>query len=107
MRTQIGVVEERLQGLTRTFVRRVVASFRALVPFPSEGGTAPATVPGIAWSDHWSFAQVGIPAVMITDTAFYRNRNYHRASDTPDTLDYRRMAMVVQGLDAAVRRLAR
>jgi hypothetical protein len=42
---------------------------------------------------------------MVTDTAFYRNPHYHRPSDTPDTLDYRRMAMVVDGLAASVRKL--
>jgi hypothetical protein len=39
---------------------------------------------------------------MITDSAFYRNPNYHTARDTADTLDYRRMALVVQGVYAAV-----
>jgi len=39
---------------------------------------------------------------MITDTAFYRNANYHTRGDTPDTLDYQRMAQVVQGVYAAV-----
>jgi hypothetical protein len=39
---------------------------------------------------------------MITDTAFYRNPHYHTSTDTPDILDYRRMAMVVQGVYAAV-----
>jgi hypothetical protein len=44
---------------------------------------------------------------MITDTAWYRNPNYHTARDTAETLDYARMAMVVQGVDAAVRAMAR
>jgi hypothetical protein len=35
---------------------------------------------------------------MITDTAFYRNRNYHKTTDTIDTLDFKRMKQVVQGL---------
>ena len=48
-------------GLTssRAFVRRTVASFRALVPFPSEGGTAPGIIPGIDWSDHWPLSRLG------------------------------------------------
>jgi hypothetical protein len=46
-------------------------------------------------------------AVMITDTAFYRNRNYHTAHDTPEKLDYKRMAMVVEGVYAAVLEIAR
>lgn len=44
---------------------------------------------------------------MITDTAFYRNRNYHTAHDTEEKLDYKRMAMVVEGVYAVVAELAR
>ena len=44
---------------------------------------------------------------MITDTAFYRNLDYHRDGDTPDRLDYRRMALVVEQVDAAIRDLCR
>jgi hypothetical protein len=40
----------------------------------------------------------GIPAVMITDTAMFRNANYHKETDTPDTLDFGRMAEVVNGV---------
>ncbi len=60
---------------------------------------------GIDFSDHRSFYKFGFPAVMITDTAFYRNPNYHTKSDTYDTLDYERMAKVVHGVWAAVKRL--
>ena len=54
-------------------------------------------------SDHWSYWQAGYPAVMATDTALYRNPNYHAATDTPDTLDYKRIATVARRLTAAVR----
>jgi hypothetical protein len=37
---------------------------------------------------------------MVTDTSFYRNPNYHKAGDTYETLDYRRMAMVVRAVYA-------
>ena len=73
---------------------------------PSEGAALPAFVPGVAWSDQRSFWAVGVPAVMVTDTAFYRNRDYHTDRDTADRLDYPRMAQVVQGVHAAVTRLA-
>ena len=53
-------------------------------------------MPGVDFSDHASYWRFGMPAVMVTDTAFLRNRNYHEASDTPETLDYARMAKVVQ-----------
>lgn len=88
---------------SRSFVRRTVARFRDLVPFPSVGGTAPAFIPGIDWSDHWSFAQHGIPALMITDTALYRYPYYHTTGDTPDKVDYDKLARVTAGLAAVVR----
>ncbi|HEX6529859.1 MAG TPA: M28 family peptidase, partial [Burkholderiales bacterium] len=78
----------------RSLVRRSIESFRKHARFPSEGLAAPSFIPGIAWSDHWSFRKHGYPAIMITDTAFYRYPHYHRASDTPDKLDYERMARV-------------
>jgi hypothetical protein len=80
-----------------------VASFRALAPFPSVGGTAPGLIPGIDWSDHWSFGRVGIPALMATDTALFRYPHYHTPADTPDKVDYERLARVVSGLERVVR----
>ena len=92
-------------GLTssRAFVRKTVAAFRSVAPFPSVGGTAPAAIPGIDWSDHWSFEQVGMPALMVTDTAPFRYPHYHSPSDTPDKIDYERLARVVLGLERVVR----
>lgn len=69
--------------------------------------TAPAFIPGIDYSDHASYWDAGYPAVMINDTAFYRNKNYHKTGDTADRLDYKRMAQVVDGALAAVLSLAR
>ena len=95
-------------GLTssRAFVRKTVGSFRAVAPFPSVGGTAPGIIPGIDWSDHWSFEQLGIPAVMVTDTALFRYPHYHTAADTPDKVDYERLARVVSGLERVIREWA-
>ena len=90
----------------RSLVRRSIESFRKHAKFPSEGLAAPSFLPGIAWSDHWSFRKHGYPAVMITDTAFYRYPHYHRASDTPDKLDYERMARVTLGLAEMLNELA-
>ena len=83
-------------------VRRVKKAMRGASPLPVYSINAPSIVPGIDFSDHRSYWQAGYKAVMITDTAFYRNANYHTRQDTADTLDYRRMAMVVQGVYAAV-----
>ena len=57
---------------------------------------------GVDFSDHLSYANEGFPAMMVTDTAFYRNKAYHTPDDTPERLDYRRMAQVVDGVQAAV-----
>jgi Zn-dependent M28 family amino/carboxypeptidase len=84
-------------------LRRVVRSFRRSTELPSEGSAAPAGIPGVGWSDHWSFWQFGYRALMVTDTAPYRYPYYHTAQDTPDKLDYDRMARAVSGLTAVVR----
>ncbi len=59
---------------------------------------APRLMPGIDFSDHRSYWKEGYPAMMVTDTAFMRNPNYHRGGDTYDKLDYTRMAKVVQAV---------
>lgn len=91
---------------SRDFLRGSIATFREAARIPSVGGTAPSVVQGIDWSDHWGYSQVGIPAFMVTDTAPFRNPNYHRASDTPETLDYLRFALVVEGLEQMIRQRA-
>jgi hypothetical protein len=91
----------------RALVRKAIGLFRKSSRFPSEGVAAPAALPGIVASDHWSFRLHGFPAIMVTDTAYNRNPHYHRASDTPDTLDYDRMARVALGLAAMLRDLSR
>lgn len=90
----------------RDLVRQSIRFFRDSVQFPSEGVAAPSQVPGITASDHWSFRLHGFPAIMVTDTAYNRNPHYHRATDTPDKLDYDRMARVTVGLAGMLRKLA-
>ena len=67
---------------------------------------APRSLTGVDFSDHRNYWAHGYQAVMVTDTAFCRNRAYHTADETADRLDYRRMAMVVDGVHAAVQALA-
>lgn len=69
---------------------------------PAFSLNAPSRLRGVGFSDHRNFWKVGYPAVMITDTAFYRNPNYHKPTDTIDTLDFKRMNEVVKGLYWAV-----
>ncbi len=66
----------------------------------------PENINEIRLSDNSSFWDQGYPALMLTDTSFLRNPNYHLASDTPDTLDYARMTQVTLGVAAALRLLA-
>ena len=80
--------------------RRVKALFMGATDLPVESINAPASVQGVDFSDHASYWHFDLPAVMVTDTAFLRNPNYHTTGDTPDTLDYARMAKVVQAVYA-------
>jgi peptidase M28-like protein len=91
---------------SRSLVRRVVSDFRELASFPSAGTAAPKQIPGISWSDQWSFWMEGYDGVMITDTAPFRNKNYHEITDRPDSLNYDHMARVVDGVSRTVMRLA-
>ena len=63
----------------RAFLHEVVAAFRRHAQFPTIGGTAPDNIPGIGWSDHWSFWMLGYPAIMVTDTAPFRYRALSQA----------------------------
>ncbi|MEO0512743.1 MAG: M28 family peptidase [Planctomycetota bacterium] len=89
-----------------SLTRRTIRTFRENARFPSAGAVLPASIEGVDYSDQRSFWLHGIPAVMITDTAHNRNPNYHTPHDTPDTLDYHRMALVTQGLEHVVVDLA-
>ncbi|HET6180096.1 MAG TPA: M20/M25/M40 family metallo-hydrolase [Candidatus Sulfotelmatobacter sp.] len=91
---------------SRDLLRRAVRTFRESAQFPSEGIAAPASWPGIGWSDHWSFWQEGYPAIMITDTAPFRYPYYHTALDTVDKIDFEKMARVVDGMRNVVASLA-
>jgi hypothetical protein len=64
--------------------------------------TAPAWLPGIDFSDHLNYWKFGYSALLLTDTAFYRNRSYHEATDTLARLDLRRLGLAVDALLAAV-----
>ena len=91
---------------SRPMVHRVVASLRKHVEFPSQGGAVPDVVSGVGWSDHWSFWQEGYQAVMVTDTALFRNPHYHQPTDMPDKLNFDHLARVVIGLEGVLRDIA-
>ncbi|MCX8045146.1 MAG: M28 family peptidase, partial [Desulfobacterota bacterium] len=92
--------------MSRNLLRHCVGVFRNNVAMPVQAAAFPWFVPGVFWSDHWPFWKVGYPAIMVTDTALFRNPNYHTPEDRPETLDYHRMAQTVNGLDQVIRHLA-
>jgi len=90
---------------SRALLRRVIALFRKNAKIPAEGASLPAFIPGVSWSDQWSFWQHGYPAIMVTDTAPFRYPYYHSSNDTPDKLDYDRFTLVVSGMEKVIRDL--
>jgi Zn-dependent M28 family amino/carboxypeptidase len=91
---------------SRRALREAFGAFARHSDFPAERLAAPAFVPGVSWSDQVSFWREGYPALMVTDTAFYRYRHYHAPTDTPERIDYARMASVVEGLARMLQTLA-
>ncbi len=69
---------------------------------PVKTVNAPSSLSGISLSDHSNYWKEVYRAIMVTDTAFYRNPNYHQPTDTPETLNYEKMAEVVKGVYTAI-----
>ncbi|MEL7537604.1 MAG: M28 family peptidase [Pseudomonadota bacterium] len=89
----------------KAVLRTVKRAFLEATEMPIE--TLALGLPGASLSDHRNYWYEDIKAIMITDTAYQRNPNYHTADDTPDTLDYERMALVVDGVVASIAALGR
>jgi hypothetical protein len=87
-------------------LERAHEAFAANSSFPIETLAGPPDLPGVGWSDHWAFWQVGYRAMMVTDTAPFRYPWYHTREDTPEKIDYDRFAQVVDGLEHVVAALA-
>jgi len=86
---------------SRPLTKNLISAFRKNRELPAIPLTVPLggyLVPAVRLSDHASFWDNGYRAVMITDTAFFRNPNYHLATDTMETLDFRFMAELVESL---------
>jgi Zn-dependent M28 family amino/carboxypeptidase len=95
------VVAARKFGSGR-FARQFARSYRAGAHLPVRRFTAPAWLPGIDFSDHLNYWKFGYSALLLTDTAFYRNHSYHQSSDTLARLDMRRLGLAVDALLAAI-----
>jgi hypothetical protein len=99
---QCGI--DRLEHLVVFHRRLTLLRFQAIQQvkprgaLPFDGWILPAT----RLSDHASFWDAGWPALMVTDTAFFRNPNYHLPSDIIDTLDFEFMAQLVKSLELAL-----
>ena len=79
-------------------LKKAIHAFRNEAQLPSEGVASPGWIIGVSWSDQWSFWKMSYPAIMITDTALFRNPHYHTQSDKADTLDYHSLTHLVTGL---------
>jgi hypothetical protein len=77
---------------------QLVAAMRRRCRVPIERLTAPSFVTGVDFSDHLNYWKADYDAIMLTDTAFLRNDNYHEKTDTPDTLNFSIMADVITGV---------
>ena len=91
---------------SRQVIRQAAAGFRGASEFPLECCATFGGLAGIGWSDHASFWWEGWPAFQITDTAPFRYEHYHTPQDTPDKLDYEKLARVTQGVGGAIQALA-
>ena len=78
--------------------RRVKTLMSEAIDLDVYSMNAPNKVPGIDFSDHRNYWAHGYNAVMITDTAFYRNKEYHLKGDTYERLNYDNMAQVILGV---------
>lgn len=96
------VADERSRALVETLAK----GFRDATDFPVEAAAFPTELSGVSWSDHWSFWQVGYPAVMATDTAPFRYPHYHEPEDTPDKVNYEALAEVTRGMWGALGAIA-
>jgi hypothetical protein len=83
-------------------IRRVKSRMKASGAIPVHSFRAPARIPGVNWSDNLPFRERDLPAVLVTDTAFMRYPHYHSAEDTPEKLDYERMAQLTHALLAVL-----
>lgn len=80
------------------FARMFAKKYKAQHTIRTKKFSAPAALPGIDFSDHMNYWKFGYSALMITNTSFYRNKNYHEPTDTVETLDIPRMGKVIDGV---------
>lgn len=89
----------------RQFTKNIKVAMNGSTDLPVYSINGPESLPGIDFSDHRNYWPLGINAVMVTDTGFYRNSTYHKLSDTSEKLDYKRMAKAVIGVFEAIKEI--
>lgn len=91
---------------SREFVRDFGGLFRQHAEIASQGATLPASlVADVLRSDHEAYILRGIPGLMVTDTANFRFPDYHKSSDTVDKVNFKKLALVVQGFIGAISKM--
>lgn len=83
---------------SRALVKTMTRVFQQETNFPVKYLALPGFFPGIRSSDHWAFWKQGYQAMMVTDTAWARYPFYHTGEDTPEKLNYGKMAQLLKGL---------
>ncbi|MBI2069143.1 MAG: M28 family peptidase [Elusimicrobia bacterium] len=92
---------------SRRFLKACRQAWQGASDFPLETAALPGFISATVLSDHFNFQRAGFPGLMLTDTAFYRNPHYHEATDTPQRLDYERMAKLLEALSGMALTLAK
>lgn len=92
------------QAVSKSLASKMLAAAPTLKVFRAD--FSPLPLPDLMRSDHAPFMLAGVPSFMVTDTANFRNPNYHKPTDTIETLDTRRLTLVAQGIAGAVWELA-
>lgn len=89
----------------RDLLATTKCAMQGSAPLPVYSSCIPRSLDFVHLSDHRNYWRFDYPAIMVTDTAFYRNNNYHQSTDTWQTLDYTRMAHAVTQIHQAVLKL--
>jgi len=98
----ITVVQKFWNGKFGNDVKRQMQKSKLL---PTKSFKGPSSLQGIDFSDHRNYWKYGYSSVMITNTSYYRNKNYHEKTDKIETLDFKRMALTIDELYLTIRQL--
>lgn len=88
-----------------SLLRNISAGFEESGVVATESAALPGFLPGVNWSDHWSFWKFGYPGVLITDTLLFRDPHYHTPRDTPERLNYSNMARITTALVSTIKKI--